>query len=46
MPKGEASALIRIPAFGKKYVVPVLEGTSDDVLSQGYGHFTEVGRPR
>ena len=28
VPKGEASALIRIPAFGKKYVVPVLEGTS------------------
>ena len=40
VPKGDASALVRIPKFGKKYVVPVLEGTSDEVLSKGYGHFT------
>ena len=45
VPKGEASALIRIPAFGQKYVVPVLEGTSDDVLSKGYGHFTRSADP-
>ena len=45
VPKGEASALIRIPAFGKKYVVPVLEGTSDDVLSKGFGHFTRSADP-
>ena len=46
VPKGKASALIRIPRFGKKYVVPVLEGTSDDVLARGFGHFTEHRRPR
>lgn len=44
VPTGEASALIRIPKFGKDYVVPVLEGSADgtisqDILSKGYGHF-------
>lgn len=42
---GEASALIRIPAFGKDYVMPVLEGTSDDVLSQGFAHFEQSANP-
>ena len=45
VPKGEASALVRIPAFGKKYVVPVLEGTSSEVLTQGFGHFTKSADP-
>jgi sortase A len=45
VPKGEASALIRIPRFGKKYVVPVLEGVSPDVLAKGYGHFEESADP-
>lgn len=45
IPRGEASALIRIPRFGKQYVVPVLEGTSDEVLAQGYGHFDESADP-
>ena len=45
VPKGKASALIRIPAFGKKYVVPVLEGTSSDVLTKGFGHFTRSADP-
>ena len=49
VPKGEASALIRIPKFGKKYAVPVLEGDPDgtissDVLAKGYGHFRS-GKP-
>ncbi len=39
VPEGEASALIRIPKFGKAYVVPVLEGVSTDVLARGFGHF-------
>ena len=34
-----AEALIRIPKFGKKYVMPVQEGVSDGVLAEGYGHF-------
>ena len=45
VPKGEASALIRIPKFGKKYVVPVLEGVSQDVLAKGYGHFEDTANP-
>ena len=45
VPHGQASALIRIPAFGSSYVVPVLEGTSSDVLARGYGHFTRSADP-
>jgi sortase A len=45
VPKGKASALVRIPAFGKKYVVPVLEGTSPDVLAKGFGHFPRSADP-
>jgi sortase A len=45
VPKGEASALIRIPRFGKKYVVPVLEGVSTDVLARGFGHFEDTADP-
>ncbi|HNI69864.1 MAG TPA: class E sortase [Marmoricola sp.] len=40
---GQASALIRIPKFGKDYVVPVFEGVGDDILAKGYGHFTGPG---
>lgn len=43
VPKGQASALIRIPKFGKKYVVPVLEGVTEDILAKGYGHFQSGG---
>ena len=39
------SALVKIPKFGKKYAVPLLEGTSDEVLSGGYGHFTDTAEP-
>jgi len=45
IPKGQASALIRIPKFGKKYVVPVLEGVAPDILAKGYGHFEDVADP-
>jgi sortase A len=44
-PHGQASALIRIPKFGKKYVVPVLEGTSQDILARGFGHFEDTANP-
>lgn len=43
-PHGKASALIRIPKFGKDYVVPVLEGTSDDILAKGFGHFEDTAQ--
>ncbi|WP_460793720.1 class E sortase [Nocardioides pacificus] len=36
---GKATAIIRIPRFGRKWAVPVLEGTSDKVLAAGIGHF-------
>lgn len=38
LPRG-VSALVRIPRFGKDYVVPVLEGTGDYALSRGFGHY-------
>jgi sortase A len=45
VPEGEATALVRIPAFGKGYVVPVFAGTSDEVLTRGYGHFEDAAGP-
>ena len=45
VPTGQASALIRIPAFGKKYVVPVIEGTTQGILAKGYGHFEDTADP-
>ncbi len=45
VPKGRASALIRIPKFGDDYVVPVLEGITDEVLAKGYGHFEDNADP-
>lgn len=36
-----AGAILRIPTFGSSYAVPILEGTSSDVLSAGVGHFPE-----
>jgi sortase A len=43
-PTGQASALIRIPKFGKKYVIPVLEGTDKaTILDKGaFGHFEDT----
>ena len=40
-----AEALIRIPKLGRSYVVPVLEGTSPEVLAKGFGHFTRSADP-
>jgi len=45
VPEGSVSALIRIPEFGADYVVPVLEGTSDEVLAAGFGHFDDTADP-
>lgn len=38
---GVADAIVRIPRFGDDYAVPVFEGTDDDVLAAGFGHFTD-----
>lgn len=35
---GDATAIVRIPALGADYAVPVLEGTTDEVLASGFGH--------
>ena len=43
--KGQPSALVRIPRFGRSYVVPVLEGVSTDVLTRGFGHFADSADP-
>ncbi|WGX98434.1 class E sortase [Nocardioides sp. L-11A] len=42
---GNATAIVRIPRFGKDFSVPVLEGSSDEVLAAGVGHMedTEAG---
>lgn len=40
-----AGAILRIPAFGSSYAVPILEGTDPDILSLGVGHFTESADP-
>jgi sortase A len=45
VPIGHASAIIRIPAFGSDYAVPVLEGVGDQELASGYGHFTSSADP-
>lgn len=43
--EGTATALVKIPRFGADYVVPVLEGTSDEVFAAGYGHFDYAAGP-
>ena len=42
---GAADALIRIPRFGRDYVMPVQEGVSERVLAEGYGHFAHSAEP-
>ena len=40
-----AEALIRIPRFGKDYLVPVQRGVGDKVLGEGLGHFWQSAGP-
>lgn len=42
---GEATAVVRIPRFGEDYAVPVLQGTSADVLAAGFGQFAGSAGP-
>ncbi len=42
---GDAIALLRIPAFGSDYEVPILSGTDLDTLSRGVGHYTSTAMP-
>ena len=42
---GDAIALLRIPAFGKSYEVPILNGTDLSILSKGVGHYSSTAAP-
>ena len=42
---GGPLALLRIPAFGPGYEVPVLSGTGLDVLGRGVGHYSATALP-
>ena len=42
---GDAIALLRIPAFGPDYEVPILSGTDLSFLDRGVGHYTTTALP-
>jgi sortase A len=42
---GDATALLRIPAFGADFEIPVLEGTDLDILAAGVGHYPGTAAP-
>lgn len=42
---GNATAILHVPRFGKDYAIPVLEGSSDEVLAAGVGHMEDTGEP-
>jgi sortase A len=42
---GDAIALLRIPAFGPTYEIPILSGTDLDILSRGVGHYLGTAEP-
>jgi len=42
---GDAIALLRIPAFGADYEVPILFGTDLSFLNRGVGHYTSTAQP-
>jgi sortase A len=39
---GNATAILRIPKFGEDFAVPVLEGSTDEVLASGVGHMDDT----
>jgi sortase A len=43
--EGEVTALLRIPAFGADYEIPIREGVSPKTLSAGVGHYAETADP-
>ncbi|RBY74941.1 class E sortase [Blastococcus sp. TF02-09] len=42
---GDAFAVLRIPRLGEDYTRVVLEGTEEEQLSQGPGHYTDTAMP-
>ncbi|GAA4308244.1 hypothetical protein GCM10023162_12900 [Klenkia terrae] len=45
VPLGEGFAFIRIPRFGADYVKVILEGTDEDELVEGPGHYVDTAMP-
>ncbi|MDN8817655.1 sortase, partial [Staphylococcus aureus] len=39
---GDAIALLRVPAFGADFEVPILNGTDLSDLDRGVGHYTST----
>lgn len=39
---GAATGILRVPRFGEGYEVPILEGSSDEVLAAGVGHMEDT----
>lgn len=39
---GLATGILRIPRFGANYEVPILDGSSDEVLAAGVGHMEDT----
>lgn len=42
---GEASAIMRVPAWGEDWAVPILDGTDEDVLQRGLGWYENTVGP-
>ena len=42
---GDAIALLRIPAFGSDFEVPILNGTELSILAKGVGHYSSTAAP-
>lgn len=42
---GDAIALLRIPAFGADYEIPILSGTDLSILDRGVGHYVGTAAP-
>lgn len=40
-----ADAIVRVPAFGEDFAVPLVEGIEDEALASGLGHFPESVGP-
>jgi sortase A len=39
---GRATAILHVPRFGEDYAVPVMEGSTDEVLAAGIGHMEDT----
>ncbi|PPK93906.1 sortase A [Kineococcus xinjiangensis] len=45
LPQGRAFAILHVPRFGEDYAVPVVEGTTAEVLKDGVGHYRRTAGP-